>query len=86
MCSFTLLPSAVVEEEGRVGVEISGVEVVLVVVDGCWGAVEEDAAFSSASARRAISSWADLRNSCIEGTVVSRGTSPMGGKVEGRSL
>ena len=80
-----MLAMLVVEEEGRVGVEIS---VAFKVVDAggccCWVVAEE--AFSSASVRRAISSWADLRNSCIDGTVVSRGTSPMGGKVEGRSL
>ena len=69
------------DEEGRVGVETSVFEG----VEG-WSWILEEDVFSSASVRRIISSWTDLRNSCMLGTVVSRGTSPIGGKVDGRSL
>lgn len=72
------------------GVEKPVLEVAGWEVEGfCCGwpvAVEEEDAFSSASVRRVISSWRVLRYSCIVGAVVSRGTSPIGGKVDGRSL
>lgn len=80
MCSLTR--GLVLSETGRVGVEVLGAVVVVVV--GNWE--EEVVEEASASASFCICSCTVLRKSCIAGAVVERGTSPMGGKVEGRSL
>lgn len=88
MCSLTLLFPASAEGAGRVGVDmllVDAAPLVERVVDEGW---EEEAADADASCSASlfIWCWAVMRNACIVGAVVSRGTSPMGGKVDGRSL